>query len=75
MGAHMVARGVLYASERHLLHALSRIRSAGKLCQLYVSAQGARTIVSELGGQGFALVIRDVVDGREAEGLLHELGV
>ena len=56
------------------LSLLSRIRSAGKLCQLYVSARGARTIVSELGGQGFALMIRDVKDGQEAEGLLRELG-
>jgi 5-methyltetrahydrofolate--homocysteine methyltransferase len=57
------------------LSLLSQIRSAGKLCQLYVSPQGARTIVSELGGRGFALAIRDVRDQGEAEGLLHELGL
>ncbi len=57
------------------LSLLSQIRAADKLCQLYVSPQGARTIVSELGGKGFALGVRDVRDKAEAEGLLHELGV
>jgi len=36
---------------------LKRIRDGGKLCQLYVSPEGARTIVRELGGRGFALHI------------------
>lgn len=36
---------------------LKRIRDAGKLCQLYVTPQGARTIVRELGGHGFAFCI------------------
>jgi 5-methyltetrahydrofolate--homocysteine methyltransferase len=36
---------------------LKRIRQAGKLCQLYVSAEGALTIARELGGKGFTFVI------------------
>ena len=32
---------------------LKRIRDGGKLCQLYVSPEGARRIVQELGGRGF----------------------
>ena len=38
---------------------LKRIRDAGKLCQLYVSAAGAREIVRALGGRGFALYIEN----------------
>ena len=33
---------------------LKRIRDGGKLCQLFVTATGAMTIVRELGGRGFA---------------------
>jgi len=36
---------------------LKRIRDGGKLCQVFVSEGGARTIVRELGGRGFALFI------------------
>jgi hypothetical protein len=36
---------------------LKRIRDAGKLCQLYVTPHGARTIARELGGRGFAFAI------------------
>ncbi len=36
---------------------LKRIRDAGKLCQLFVGEGGARTIVRELGGRGFALFV------------------
>jgi 5-methyltetrahydrofolate--homocysteine methyltransferase len=41
---------------------LKRIRDAGKLCQLYVTPQGARTIIRELGGRGFAFCIVDGID-------------
>ncbi len=34
-------------------HVLSKIRNAGKLCQLYVSPQGALQIKNEFGGEGF----------------------
>ena len=36
---------------------LKRIRDSGKLCQLFVNEEGARTIVRELGGRGFALYV------------------
>jgi hypothetical protein len=37
---------------------LQRIRAAGKLCQLYVSLEGARRIVREHdGGRGFVLAV------------------
>jgi 5-methyltetrahydrofolate--homocysteine methyltransferase len=36
---------------------LKRIRDGGKLCQVFVSPEGARTIVRNLGGRGFLLVI------------------
>ena len=53
---------------------LKRIRDAGKLCQLFVTADGARTIVRELGGRGFALYILDEMTNAEAEDFLHTLG-
>ncbi len=52
---------------------LKRIRDGGKLCQLYVSPQGARTIVRELGGQGFALAIQQQMSQAEAEDFLRVL--
>ena len=36
---------------------LKRIRDGGKLCQVYVSLEGALTIARELGGRGFAFCI------------------
>ena len=53
---------------------LKRIRNGGKLCQLYVSPQGARTIVDELGGRGFALYIAGILSRDEAQDLLQTLG-
>jgi hypothetical protein len=38
---------------------LQRIRSGGKLCQVFVSPQGALRIVRNLGGKGFLFVISD----------------
>jgi len=52
---------------------LKRIRDAGKLCQLYVTPQGARTIVRELGGCGFALYIMQPMPHGEAEVFLRTL--
>jgi hypothetical protein len=46
---------------------------AGKLCQLYVSPQGARTIVQELGGRGFAFYIEQQMPRPEAEDLIQTL--
>ena len=36
-----------------------QIRDGGKLCQVFVSPQGARRIVQNLGGKGFLFVIHD----------------
>jgi hypothetical protein len=36
------------------LPVLQRIRQAGKLCQLFVTASGAQKIIQNLGGKGFA---------------------
>lgn len=36
---------------------LKRIRDGGKLCQVFVSPEGARRIVRELGGEGFLFVV------------------
>ena len=42
---------------------LKRIRDGGKRCQVFVTPAGARTIVKNLGGQGFLLVVQH--DNRE----------
>jgi 5-methyltetrahydrofolate--homocysteine methyltransferase len=42
---------------------LKRIRDGGKLCQLFISPEGARTIVQNLGGRGFLLVIQHADPG------------
>jgi len=41
----------------HWLPLLKRIRAGGKLCQVFVSAEGARRIVRELGGKGFLFLV------------------
>ena len=53
---------------------LKRIIDAGKLCQLYVTAEGALTIVRNLGGKGFLLAIRDEMSSDEAAAFLRLLG-
>jgi 5-methyltetrahydrofolate--homocysteine methyltransferase len=52
---------------------LKRIRDAGKLCQLYVNAEGARTIVRELGGRGFAFCITQSMSSAEVQEFLRVL--
>jgi len=54
---------------------LKRIRDGGKLCQVYVSAEGARTIVRELGGRGFVLYVQDRMSEADAQDFLHLLEV
>jgi 5-methyltetrahydrofolate--homocysteine methyltransferase len=49
---------------------LRRIREGDKLCQLYVSPEGARTIAQELGGQGFCFYIDQPMSQAEAEDYL-----
>lgn len=44
---------------------LKRIRDGGKLCQVYVEAEGARTIVRELGGRGFVFYIMSFINSPE----------
>ena len=52
---------------------LKRIVDAGKLCQLNVSPNGARTIVKHLGGRGFAFHVTEPMSRNEAEGFLQVL--
>jgi 5-methyltetrahydrofolate--homocysteine methyltransferase len=52
---------------------LRRIREGGKLCQLFVTPQGARTIVEALGGQGFAFYIMEPMSQGEATDFLRLL--
>ncbi len=57
----------------HWLPLLGRIREAGKLCQLFVSAEGAMTIVRELGGRGFAFQIMEPMSQETAADFLAAL--
>jgi 5-methyltetrahydrofolate--homocysteine methyltransferase len=52
---------------------LARIRDAGKRCQLYVTADGARRIVRELGGRGFALYVINPMGPDDAQDFLSLL--
>ncbi len=52
---------------------LKRIRDAGKLCQLFVTAEGALKIVRELGGKGFCLAVSDGMTAEQAAGFLEEI--
>ena len=52
---------------------LKRIRDGGKLCQVFVTAEGALTIAKELGGKGFAFMITDPPPSHEIGGLIQEL--
>lgn len=52
---------------------LKRIRDAGKLCQVYVTAQGALTIARELGGKGFTFMIIDPPPEIEIKSLVTKL--
>jgi len=52
---------------------LRRIRDASKLCQLYVTPEGARTIKRKLGGKGIAFYIWSEVSHDEARRLIDDL--
>jgi hypothetical protein len=56
---------------------LKRIREGGKLCQVFVTPEGALRIVKNLGGKGFLLVIQDYRNQFQnpevAEAFLREL--
>lgn len=55
------------------LSLLQRIRDAGKLCQLYVTPDGALEIVRALGGRGFAFFLDRPMSRSEAESFLREI--
>ncbi|MBW2060297.1 MAG: hypothetical protein JRI95_01910 [Deltaproteobacteria bacterium] len=55
------------------LDLLKRIIDGGKRCQVYVTAEGARKIVQELGGKGFALYVINRMKPDEAEDFLKTL--
>jgi len=52
---------------------LKKIVDSGKRCQVYVSAEGARKIVKEIGGKGFALYVIGPRTHEEAEAFLKVL--
>jgi hypothetical protein len=54
---------------------LQRIRTRGKLCQVYATPQTVRTIVRELGGKDFAFWITDSMSDEDAHGFLSELEI
>jgi len=56
------------------LDVLRRIRAAGKLCQIYVTRQGALAVKRALGGKGFLMhIVGDPMTAGEAERFLVEL--
>ena len=52
---------------------LHRIRDGGKLCQLHVTTEGARTIVREIGGYGFVFCIEGLHVPEDAKAFLWVL--
>jgi len=62
---------------REWLPLLKRIRDGGKLCQLFVTPEGARAIVRNLGGHGFFFVIHhagdESLDPAQAQAFLKTL--
>lgn len=59
---------------------LKPIRDGGKLCQVFVTPEGARTIVNNLGGRGFLFVIQpvsvsDFQNFEEAKAFLNTLAM
>ncbi len=59
----------------HWLPLIQRIRQSGKLCQVYASAEGALTILRELGGKGMLVVINESLTPDEGKALLDEIRV
>ncbi len=59
----------------HWLSLIQRIRRSGKLCQVYVSAQGALDILHELSGEGLLLVINETLAPEDGQALLREISV
>ncbi|MCS6907376.1 MAG: hypothetical protein RML93_05770 [Anaerolineales bacterium] len=61
------------APPQEWLPLLQRIREANKLCQVYVSSEGALRITRELGGKGFAFVLDDETSPEQAETIVKTL--
>jgi hypothetical protein len=57
----------------HWLPLINRIRQSGKRCQVYVSTQGALSILHELGGKGLALVINETLTPEQGKAFLNEI--
>jgi 5-methyltetrahydrofolate--homocysteine methyltransferase len=57
----------------HWLSLMDHIRQNGKLCQVSVSAQGALTILRELGGCGLLLVVNEPLTPQQGKALLDEV--
>ncbi len=57
----------------HWLTLIKRILDAGKLCQVYVSAAGALSILRELGGKGLALSINETLTPAQGIDLLYQI--
>jgi 5-methyltetrahydrofolate--homocysteine methyltransferase len=53
---------------------LHRIRSAGKLCQIYVDRAGAFRVAREHGGKGFVFSIVEALADDEASEFLEAFG-
>ena len=56
------------------LPVLKKIRDSGKLCQLFVRTDGARKIIHNLGGKGFAFYITESLNPSDACAFLNECG-
>lgn len=52
---------------------LRRIIGGGKLCQLFVTAQGALSVVRSVGGRGFMFTVSDEMDADEARAFLERM--
>jgi len=55
------------------LDLLKRIIDGGKLCQVFVTAEGARRIVRNIGGKGFLLAVSTEMTAEEAGAFLRQL--
>jgi hypothetical protein len=52
---------------------IRHIRKSGKLCQVFVSSQGALQILRELGGKGLLLAINETLTPEQGRALLKEI--
>ncbi len=52
---------------------IKHIRQSGKLCQVYVSAEGALRILREMGGKNLCLAINETLTYSQGQALLEEI--